>query len=178
MPRKAPRVLMLSLALVTLSACQTPALKPRPVPPPPRGAVGVHAVNDDPKQAHYVVEDGETPVQPGVEAAPTPIYPVALIARRPPPVDIRARLVVDTGGRVSRVLFTPSQPADAVRAAFRAAVQEAVMRWRFTPLLMTRWKDLPDGGSVRVKATPMPFSQDYVFHFALVDGKPVVRTGS
>lgn len=178
MPRKAYHVLMLSMALGALSACQTPAPRPQPTPPPPRGAVGFHAVNGDSKQAHYVLKDGETAVQPGVVVAPTPIYPAALIARRPAPVDIRARLVVGADGYVSRVLFLPAQPVDATHAAFRMAVQEAVLRWRFTPLLMTRWKNLPDGSSVRVQAKAMPFSQDYVFHFALVDGKPVVRTGS
>jgi hypothetical protein len=110
----------------------------------------------------------------------TPAYPEQLLALRLEPVEIRVRLVVDAAGSVASV--DPLETIDPARAAFLAAVQDALGGWRFAPLI--RIEDVPGHttvsyGDVSVRyagrATALPFHQDYLFVFTQADGVPQVR---
>lgn len=159
------------LVLASLSAC---ASLPPPPPPAPNTDVQYHAVAD--KHAkHYQLTPAETAVSPTMHRDnDSPVYPPMLIARRLPPVSVRVKLIVDAQGQVTGVRFTDADHADAVRKAFEQAVRKATLQWTFAPLLIQHWKEMPDGGQKVVKSEPKPFSQDYVFRFSLVNGKPVV----
>lgn len=159
-------------AVAALAGC---ASVPPPAPAPaPRTDVRYHAV-DNKDAKHYTLTPSETAVSPTVgRDNDPPVYPSALVARHLPPVDVRARLVVDRKGKVTSVRFADADHADATRRAFEQAVRAATLQWTFVPLLIQHWAATPDGGQKVVKSDPMPFSQDYVFRFELVDGKPVV----
>lgn len=158
-----------------LEACA--ATPPRPAPPPPRTHVSYHAVAD--KHArHYrmtAMQSIGSPL-PAVHNR-APVYPPSLVARHLPPTTVRVLLIVNASGHVSEVRFAPVHTNDPVRGAFRRAVRAAVGQWRFEPLTINQWVAEPDGSQRVVRSTPKPFSQDYVFTFRLVDGKPVVGSG-
>jgi len=165
----------LLFVLANLTAC---ASLPAPPPSAPNTEVQYHAVADK-HTRHYQLTFGETAVTPALRRdRDPPVYPPALIARRLPPVSVRAKLIVDSKGKVIDVRFADADHADAVRQAFEQAVRAATLQWTFLPLLIQHWKAMPDGGQKVVKSDPVPFSQDYVFRFSLVNGKPVVSGGT
>jgi hypothetical protein len=123
--------------------------------------------------AHYQLElgatySGATPLQ-----HPAPVYPPALLASCPPPVTMRALLVVGTDGKVDDVRVTPVPGA---APAFAAAVRDAALQWRFEPLQIGHWAADARGDSHPVDVVTKPFSLPYEFRFACRDGKP--QTGS
>lgn len=160
---------------IVLTGC---ASVPPPTPAPAPGTdVRYHAV-DNKDSKHYVLTPSETAVSPSVGGDNhPPVYPPALVARRLPPVNVRAKLIVDDKGTVTDVRFADANQADADRRIFEQAVRTATLQWTFVPMLIQHWKEMPDGGQKVVQSDPMPFSQDYVFNFALVNGKPVVESG-
>ena len=162
----------LLVGVVSLSGCA--GVPPSTPAPAPRTDVRYRAV-DNKDAKHYTLAPSETAVSPtvGRDNKP-PVYPPALVARHLPPVDVRAKLIVDRKGTVTDVRFADAGQADAVRQAFEQAVRAATLQWTFLPMLIQHWEATPDGGEKVVKSEPMPFSQDYVFNFALIDGKPVV----
>lgn len=164
------------IGIAILAGC---ASVPSPAPEPvPRTDVRYHAVDNE-NTRHYVLTSSETAVSPTVgRDNDPPVYPPALVARRLPPVDVRAELIVDRKGEVTDVRFADADRADATRRIFEQAVRTATLQWTFVPLLIQHWKAMPDGGEKVVKSEPMPFSQDYVFRFALVNGKPVVSNAT
>lgn len=96
-------------------------------PSPPR-------LTPAPKEPPGDTRVGFTDAKPMGELPP-PAYPQEALAARTGQVLVGVRLIVDREGRVSRIepslsaLSTPSR----FSAQFRAAVEEAVARWRFTP---------------------------------------------
>ncbi len=161
--------------LVGITALAGCASVPPPAPAPvPRTDVRYHAV-DNKGTRRYTLNPSQTAVLPAVGPAnKPPVYPTALVARHLPPVDVRAKLIVDREGKVTDVRFADADRAGPVRRAFEQAVRAATLEWTFVPMRIKQWKSMPGGGAKVVKNEPMPFSQDYVFRFALVDGKPVV----
>lgn len=149
-----------------------------PVPAPaPRTDVQYRAVNNADSK-HYILSPAETAVAPTIGLAnDPPIYPPALVARHLPSVSVRVTLIVDAKGRVTEVRFADAVQPDAVRQAFEQAVRDATLRWTFVPLLIQHWQDTPDGGAKVVQSDSKPFSQDYIFDFTVVNGKPVVNAG-
>lgn len=148
-----------------------------PAAPAPRPDVKYHAAYDK-NAKHYQLESMETAVAPAVgpENRP-PVYPSGLITRGLPPVSVRAKLIVNDKGRVTAVRFADAGHADAVRQIFEQTVRATTLEWTFVPMLIQHWQEMPDGGQKVVQSDAMPFSQDYVFNFALVNGKPVVKSG-
>lgn len=166
---------MLPLFLLLAGCASAPEVKPPP--PPPKTQVSYHAVVDA-EAPHYKVEPSQVAIAPTTGPRNgAPVYPPALVPSKLPPVQVRAKLVVDATGHVTQALIAAASTADVNTRTFDTAVRLAVLHWTFEPLRMTTWKDLPDGSSTRVADQPMPFSQDYVFRFELRDGKPVVSTG-
>lgn len=160
--------LLLSLPLA-LVACAT-------VPPPlpvPDARVGYEAVADK-GAPHYAETDATAIMSPLQKPAnPVPLYPPNRLESGAPEVIVHALLIVADDGHVSEVRIDGADAGGAM-ADFANAVAMATLAWRFEPLRITRWQARPDGSEVRVADEPMPFSQDYVFRFAVVDGKPEV----
>jgi hypothetical protein len=128
---------------------------------------------DDTHMAHYQLALGSTSSGAAPIEHPAPAYPSTLLARCPPPVSLRALLIVGTDGKVDEVRV---QPAPGVAGAFADAVRAAALQWRFEPLQISRWAADANGGTHTVETVAKPFSLPYEFRFACHDGKP--QTGS
>jgi hypothetical protein len=142
------------------------------VPPIHRGESSYRSLSDR-HMAHYQLALGATFTGATPLHYPAPDYPPALLASCPPPVAIRALLIVGTDGKVDEVRVTP---VPDVAPAFVAAVRVAALQWRFEPLEIGRWADDANGDSHPVETVTKPFSLPYEFRFACHDGKP--QTGS
>lgn len=162
------RLLIIGLVslLGSLQACSPrTVLKPNPQPKTsyemlvPKGVL------------RYTLQPGETAVQPMPHKLAAPAYPASLVHPNAAPVTVVAQLVMDKDGRVQGVYPVSDTDADPDRALFEAAVQHAAMQWTFTPL----WMQKPNGDGT-YELTAKPFSLWYVFHFKVVDGKPIVET--
>jgi hypothetical protein len=104
-----------------------------------------------------------------------PAYPKALLAGCPPPVRLRALLIVGVDGNVDEVRVAP---APGVDPAFAAAVRAAALQWRFEPLRIDRWAADANGDTHPVESVAKPFSLPYEFSFACRDGKPQTGVGA
>lgn len=156
----------LALALISLSACNTrTVLKPNPEPKTSYEML-------IPKTAlRYTLAPGETAVQPNLDRQIAPVYPPSLVRQSAAPVTVVARLVMDKQGRVEGVYPVSNTDGGPDHALFEAAVEHAAMQWTFTPL----WMQMPKGDGT-YDLTAKPFSLWYVFHFTVVNGKPIVET--
>lgn len=139
-------------------------LKPNPQPKTSYEMVAPKGV------LRYSLEPGETAVQPIAQKQIAPVYPPSLVHPGAPPVTVVAQLVMDKAGHVEGVYPVPGNQA-AGHALFEAAVDQAARQWSFTPL----WMEKPNGNGT-YQLTAKPFSLWYVFHFKVVDGKPIVET--
>ncbi|HEX5952591.1 MAG TPA: hypothetical protein VFY94_05370 [Rhodanobacteraceae bacterium] len=165
--RKQPlAIATLAVALISLSACSTrTVLKPNPQPKTSYEML-------IPKAAlRYTLAPGETAVQPNPDKQVAPVYPPSLVRPNAAPVTVVARLVMDKQGRVEGVYPVSNTDGGPDRALFEAAVEHAAMQWTFTPL----WMQTPKGDGT-YDLTAKPFSLWYVFHFTVVNGKPIVET--
>lgn len=149
-----------------LSACSTrTVLKPNPQPTTSYEMLV-------PKTAlRYTLEKGETAVKPLPEKLSAPVYPPSLVHPGAAPVTVVSQLTIDEGGHVYGVYPVSNTDQGPSGALFEAAVEQAARQWRFTPLWIERQN--PDGTAT---LTARPFSLWYVFHFKVIDGRPVVET--
>lgn len=164
--RKRNKSVLLIALLGSISACgPRTVLKPNPQPKTsyemlvPKGVL------------RYTLERGETAVQPMPDKQVEPVYRPSLVHPDAAPVTVTAQLVMDKDGRVQGVYPVSDTAADPDRALFEAAVEHAAMQWAFTPL----WVQHPNGDGTYL-LTAKPFSLWYVFHFKIVNGKPIVET--
>jgi hypothetical protein len=166
MPRGRVVAIPLAAGLQALSACSPrTVLKPNPLPKTSYDMVVPKGV------LHYTLEPGETAVQPMPDKQVAPVYPPSLVQPGAAPVTITAQLVMDKDGQVQGVYPVSDTAINADRGLFEAAVQRAAGQWTFTPL----WVQHPNGDGTYL-LTSKPFSLWYVFHFKVVDGKPIVET--
>lgn len=110
-----------------------------------------------------------------------PTYPAELLALRLPPTFVRVRLVVDAAGHVVDVTGLEPESTAADWPRFFAAVREACLAWRYSPLLRLDLSAGPttieDGDSTVTyegRPTALPFHLDYEFRFVQHDGVPDV----
>lgn len=160
--------------LLALAGC---AHQPyRSVPAPGDGHASWREV-EAPDTTHYDLAIGQ--VASGGEAIDrsVPVYPPALLAACPPPIEVQAKLIVDSTGRVSEVRVTHPEPAPA-QQLFDDAVGEAALDWRFAPLQFDRFAADANGNSHAVERVVRPFSLDYVFRFSCRAGRPLVTGGA
>lgn len=160
------RIVLLVLVVSVISACSArTVLKPNPQPKTSYEMVV-------PKSAlRYTLEPGETAVQPIPQKQVAPVYPPSLLHPGAAPVTVVAQLVMDKDGHVQGVYPVSNTDKTADHALFEAAVADAAMQWTFTPL----WMEKPNGDGT-YELTARPFSLWYVFHFKIVNGKPIVET--
>jgi hypothetical protein len=156
----------LLVALGPLAACSPrTVLKPNPQPKTSYEMVVPKGV------LRYTLEPGETAVQPMPDKQIAPVYPPSLVHPDAAPVTVVAQLVMDKHGHVQGVYPVSGTDKAADHALFETAVEQAAKQWTFTPL----WMQKPNGDGT-YELTAKPFSLWYVFHFKVVDGKPVVET--
>ncbi|HET7161710.1 MAG TPA: hypothetical protein VFI32_03460 [Rhodanobacteraceae bacterium] len=154
------------VCLTALSACSTrTVLKPNPQPKTSYEMVVPKGVS------RYTLEPGETAVQPIPQGQIAPVYPPSLVHPGATPVTVVAQLVMDKDGYVQGVYPVSDTDEAADHALFEAAVEHAAMQWTFTQL----WMQKPNGDGT-YDLTAKPFSLWYVFHFKIVNGKPIVET--
>ncbi|HJP97357.1 MAG TPA: hypothetical protein VJ862_02235 [Rhodanobacteraceae bacterium] len=154
------------VAASVLSACSTQTvLKPNPQPKTsyqmlvPKGVL------------HYTLAPGEIAVQPIPQKQIAPVYPPSLLHPGAAPVKVIVQLVMDKNGHVQGVYSVSDTAGVADHVLFETAVEHAAKQWTFTPL----WMEKPNGDGT-YDLTAKPFSLWYVFHFKIVDGKPIVET--
>jgi hypothetical protein len=121
--------------------------------------------------AHYTLQPGETAVKPVLDKRVSPVYPPTLVHSGAAPVTVVAQLVMDENGRVRAVHPQASTADGPCRALFDDAVEQAAMKWTFTPMYVQHPR-----GDGTYEMTQKPFSLLYVFDFRMVDGKPVVES--
>jgi len=159
------------------------AAKQAAEPPDPRlGEVKARVLAADDGNTYSQPQPGEGYFGPfEFDDNVTPLYPAALLAQNLPPSTVRVRVIVDENGSV-----TACQPLTETSGSppeFYAATRDAVLRWRFDPLVKM------EGGAGRTtityhgmnrhfggKATALPFHQDYEFTFSQRDGKGTVSS--
>ena len=161
---------LLSSALISLLgslyACNTrTVLKPNPQPKTSYEMLVPQTA------LRYSLAPGETAVQPQPDKQAAPVYPQSLLHPGAAPVTVVAQLVMDGDGHVQGVYPVSDTATGEDRALFEAAVEHAAMQWTFTPL----WMQKPNGDGT-YELTAKPFCLWYVFHFKVVDGKPIVET--
>lgn len=145
------------------------------------GDVGILPIEAAPADS-YTVESNEHydyPV-PWDDNLP-PAYPEDLLAQRLPPVHVKVRMIVDEGGVVQRTMLLDTP--ERTDPAFFAAIEAAVGRWTFMPLIRRK----PAAGTTKLTyhghtqqyagvAAALPFHQDYEFTFTQRDGIGFVTT--
>lgn len=163
-----PRLLAAGLATLWLVGCATNI-----APPPAHAGESSYRLVNDADTVRYPVPAGVTAHGAGLLANPAPVYPAALLARCPAPVELRAQLIVGGHGKVDEVRFPAVGRVDP---AYFAAVRGAAMRWLFEPLVFQHWAADTNGNRHPIDSVTKPFSLNFVFRFACRDGKP--QTGS
>lgn len=162
------RIVLLVFVASRMAACSTrTVLKPNPQPKTSYEMLIPNAA------LRYSLAPGETAVQPQPGKQIAPVYPPSLVHPGAAPVAVVAQLVMDKDGHVQGVypVSDTDAPKDPDHALFEAAVEHAAMQWMFTPL----WMRKPNGDGT-YDLTAKPFSLWYVFHFKIVNGKPIVET--
>lgn len=152
-------------ALAFLLACCAGA-------PPRPGAVGAAS---SPGMRHIPLALGQTSTGATPLDHPSPIYPPALRAAHPPPLEIEAWLVVDGRGKVSDVRMRGAAQADPHLRPFVDAVREAAMRWTFVPWQTRQWAADTHGDAHSVGDQTRPFEVGYLFRFAMNGDAPAVE---
>ncbi|HVJ62163.1 MAG TPA: hypothetical protein VM555_05560 [Tahibacter sp.] len=161
-----------------LAACATTIDRPASSSPSShaQGSVAGERV-DESGADRYAVQPGERYEQPlaHIDNSP-PVYPAALLPLALPPRFVTARLAVDANGRV-----TEASPVDLAATpgneAMFASVRDAVLQWRFFPLVKivagpgkTTLRTFDVETTYDGKATPLPFSEVYKFTFTQAAG--------
>ena len=171
-----PRVARLAPAAfaVALAGCASTAARPPEVIH--EGHASWRAV-ETPDTVHYALALGEVSSGAAVLSRVTPDYPPSELATCPPAVEVIAKLIVDTRGRVTEVRPDNAEAAAPERRPFLEATRSAAMQWRFEPLQINHWSADANGGSYLVDSRNEPFSIDYVFRFSCQAGRARVSTG-
>jgi hypothetical protein len=102
---------------------------------------------------------------------PPPVYPPELVSANLA-ATIHAKVIVDGDGKVTDVRDLDTMGGEH-HGAFFAAVRDAVMRWRYTPMTVVQEHEDARGNFSQTRST-QPFSLDYSFRFELKDGVPTV----
>lgn len=145
---------------VLLAAC---AHAPRqPSAPRTKGNASWRAVFPE-GTARYRLAMGEVSSGAAPDRRVNPVYPPALLGRCPPPVEVRALLVVNAAGKVDDVRIADG--ADADRRLYAEAVKAAASQWSFVPLKVDRWAADANGDTHVVDSEYRPFSLTYDFRF-------------
>lgn len=164
--------LVLLMAIVAVSACSTrTVLKPTTQPETS------YKLITPPDAPHYELRQGQTAQlpKPVIGHFAPPVYPGSLAKPGAAPVVVKAQLTFGADGRVSGVYLLPDSYAGPGHLLFEDAVRAAVADWRFTPLVFEQYSDpAMDAGTLQREAKP--FSLWFAFHFAMVNGKPIVET--
>ena len=166
----------LALGCALVSANCATRIKPESAQPQTRVMFSTRIAAGTPR---YEEKEDEVSNNPLPTEHPAPVYPAAAIALGLHRVNVSAKVIVDSEGKVGEVRIAPPFDPVAHPAVFDEAVREALLRWRYTPLTFTRWQEVKDTegnivDSREVSAERRPFSVDYDFVFELRDGKPVV----
>ena len=127
--------------------------------------------------ARYELALGEVSSGAAPEHRVTPVYPASLLARCPPPEEVRALLIVSATGTVDDVRIDDDATADADRHLYIDAVKAAARQWSFLPLKVERWAADANGESHLVDSQTRPFSLAYDFHFECHAGAARVTAG-
>ena len=171
----AGRQLAVALLAMALGACAHETVH-SDAHPANRGDASWQAV-EQPDTVHYQLALGEVSSGGKPLARVTPAYPASRLQACVPVVEVIAKLIVDTSGKVTEVRPGNSDAAAADLRPFLAATREAALQWRFDPLQISHWSADANGESHVVDSRTEPFSLDYVFRFTCHSGRAQVSAG-
>ena len=115
-----------------------------------------------------------------------PTYPERALAVGDGPHREIVRIVIDPHGAVTQVQESPMGTSDGgpFAADYRAAVEDAVRRWRYMPGYLLTVKDGEDkdgdgraDSKITTAVDPVAVYYDVRFTFEILDGRGVVTTG-
>jgi hypothetical protein len=159
-------------AAFALQGCHTVApVAAKPEGPPPKGEVS-YALVPTPASGQYQLKRSEHAFGAQSITNEPPVYPSSLVRQKLPETTVRVKAIVNEAGTVTEVrdLDTTTSPEHLL---FLAACRDAVMQWRYTPMYLV--EEFDDGkGNISHTKKAAPFSLDYAFQFALVNGQPTV----
>lgn len=154
-------------------------------PAPERKLTGITtlAFLPDPSNSGSRLPKDEEFLSPYPVETPAPIYPPKLLTTDCRGGVVYLRIIIGTDGHVGETRDSPlgrTTPGEC-GAVFRAAVEEAVHTWRFTP---AQWRRLAPGDDYDEDGKPdfqrvvdsklLAVYVDIRIEFSLVDGKPEV----
>ncbi len=163
---------VLFAAVVSLAGCahDQPATHAGPSGTTKDGKVSYDAMPESDANRYQMTKSQHTFGAQPIDNPP-PVYPPELVSANLA-ATIHAKVIVDGEGKVTDVRDLDTMGGEH-HAAFFAAVRDAVLRWRYTP--MTVVQDHEDAkGNFNTTRTTAPFSLDYAFRFELKDGVPSV----
>ena len=112
-----------------------------------------------------------------------PVYPPQLVSLHLAPHIVSLRVTFDEKGYAWKVERSPVAMStdDEYRAAFEAAVQETLTRWKCQPARIRKFRDGPDSDGdgkpdyrIMTSETTLKTFFDVSFEFAIVNGQPML----
>jgi outer membrane biosynthesis protein TonB len=134
----------------------------------------------DPNLTAPAVSAQQVLMAPAPLDEPLPEYPELALATEAAPVTLAVRIIIDETGMVREVLDSPldERPMGDKGGMYRAAVEEAVRRWRYHPAIIRTLgdgEDLNHDGRIDHRATldekPVRSYLDLRFTFEVVSGR-------
>jgi flavin-dependent dehydrogenase len=165
---------MVGLAMLCANGCHSKVTTKAGMTTGPEGAVAYRAI-ESPGTVHVELGKSQASIGAAPIDHPAPVYPVQMLPRHIPSIEIRAKVIVDADGAVTETRDLDAV-SDADHEAFVSAVRNATSKWRFVPMTIVDSETLRDGTEIEKSRHNEPFSLDYAFIFSLQDGKPVVST--
>jgi hypothetical protein len=165
-------IFAVALALLLGACTQTPT---KPMAGPVNQGNTSWREKADKGTAHYQLAMGQVASGGSPFQRVDPIYPAALLANCPAPVDVDVLVIVDTDGKVDEVRVADEAQADDERKPFIAAAREAAKQWQFNPLTIRYWTADANGEQHETSSETRPFSLGYTFHFECRDGRAVTH---
>lgn len=192
-PRRKSVAVLLALSLGCSSTRLTSApaaAAPTPViGPDPHGDVAFRVIPPpivtQPEPADATVSTRLTHPR-AVRELTKPLYPKEALVAGAGDYTVVVRITIGKDGKVSRIDDSDRVPSTAgpFAATFRAAVEQAVRQWEFTPGVLgeeTPGKDLDGDGTIdyviSTRFETVPVFYHLRFDFTVVDGKGEVRGG-
>ncbi len=178
-------IAMLGPAGCTRHTVPTPST-PRPEPDSVRGKASFTII-PDPGPAPELPKDREFVRPQAIGQLATPVYPEAALAAKFGRTSVVVRIVIGTEGAVTEIGESPNgvPTAGLYAREFRAAVEDAVHKWKFEPAALRQFEDGADlNGDGKPDFKRLVWSQvvpvyiDVRFDFEIVNGKGQVKLPS
>jgi TonB family protein len=188
------RTLGLAMLVLGCAGCVSaqraapPAARPvMPKTDAAHGAVGMRFIADPSGEPPKLTDHQEFVAAQMVGPPVLPVYPAQALAASAPPFLVAVRITIDKDGKVTKIEDSPvlASSTGPFAGEFRAAVDDAVRRWRFSGGYIDQvedGKDLDGDGkpdyTTLVERDPVDVLYDVRFDFEIVRGEGKVRSSA